>query len=264
MEQFLGEKKLAKSLVILASLVSVFFIVKILTTIREYKYIGQDVPPNRTITVEGKGEEFAIPDIATISFGAQQDGDTVAIAQKEVTRKINAALSVLEAADIDEKDIKTVDYSATPKYDIQPPCLDYYCPGREQKIIGYTVSQTISVKVRDTEKVGGLLDGLAKAEVTNISGPDFSIDDEEAIRAKARGKAISDAKEKALALSKQLGVKLVRIANFNESGNYPIYYSKSAFGMGGDMEAAAVPPSPTLPVGENKITSNVTITYEIR
>ncbi|MCU0660204.1 MAG: SIMPL domain-containing protein [Candidatus Pacebacteria bacterium] len=264
MEQFFGGKKFAKSLIILASVISVFFVVKIVSTIREYKYIGQDVLSNRTITVEGKGEEFAIPDIATISFGAQQDGATVVEAQKEVTRKIDAALAVITAANIAEKDIKTVEYSAVPRYEIQPPCLNYFCPSRDQKIIGYTVNQTISVKVRDTEKVSALLDGLAKAEVTNISGPDFSVDDEDAMRAKARAKAIDDAKAKATVLSKQLGVKLVRIANFSESGNYPIYYAKSAVGMGASMEVATAMPTPALPVGENKITSNVTITYEIR
>jgi uncharacterized protein YggE len=75
--------------------------------------------------------------------------------------------------------------------------------------------------------------------------------------------AIDEAKEKAKVLSKDLGVSLVRIVNFSENGNIPMMYGKGM--MATDSVASApVAPSPELPTGENKITSNVTITYEIR
>ena len=81
-------------------------------------------------------------------------------------------------------------------------------------------------------------------------------------KAEARKEAIVNAQSKAETLAKDLGVTLVRITSFSESGNYPgpIYYAKSteAFGMGGDNSA------PEVPSGENRIVSNVTLTYEIR
>src|SRR6187551_809643 len=110
--------------------------------------------------------------------------------------------------------------------------------------------QTIMVKVRDTNTTGAILDGLAKAGVTNVSGPNFTIDDEETIKAQARAKAIDDAKAKAEVLADQLGVRLGRIISFNESGNYPSYYAKAEMmNAAGDMAQA---PTPSLPTGENK------------
>jgi uncharacterized protein YggE len=260
-ENTLEKKRLIKALFIAATIMSVFLVVKIMSDVRAYKFIGQDVAPTRTVSFQGEGEVFAIPDIANISFSAQQDGATVAEAQKTVTTKINAAIAVLKSSGIADADIQTTDYSANPKYDVQPPCMTNYCPYIASKIIGYTVNQTISVKVRDTNSSGALLDGLAKAGVTNISGPDFTIDDPNALQAQARAKAIDDAKAKAKVLADQLGVRLGSIVSFSESGQSPIYYAKTGGAMAMDSVAA---PAPTLPVGQNKITSNVTITYEIQ
>jgi len=61
-----------------------------------------------------------------------------------------------------------------------------------------------------------------------------------------------------------LGVRLVRIVNFSENGNYPIMYAKGMMATESVASAPTPTPTPTLPTGENKITSNVTITYEIR
>ncbi|MEK7593555.1 MAG: SIMPL domain-containing protein [Patescibacteria group bacterium] len=250
----------AFSLLIAASL---FFAAKIITEIKSYRYIGGGVLASNAISVSGEGEVFAVPDIATIIFSAASQGKTVAMAQKEASKKIDAALAFLKNSGISDKDIKTTNYSAHPRYEYnEVVCLSLNCPRPgKQTLVGYDVMQTISVKARDTDKVGAILEGLAKAGITEISGPNFSIDDEEKLKAEARKYAIADAKEKAAALAGDLGVSLVRIISFSEAGNYPIYYAKaleSAGGNGGDVLA------PEIPKGENKISSNVTITYEIR
>ncbi len=103
--------------------------------------------------------------------------------------------------------------------------------------------------------------GLGASQVSGLS---FTIDDENELQAKARQEAIDDARGKAEELADQLGVSLVRVVGFSESsGGYPpIPY---AFGRGGDMavmESKAVVPD--IPTGENKIISNVSVTYEIR
>ncbi|OGG64382.1 hypothetical protein A3C18_02670 [Candidatus Kaiserbacteria bacterium RIFCSPHIGHO2_02_FULL_54_11b] len=128
---------------------------------------------------------------------------------------------------------------------------------------GFQVSQTLSVKVRDAEKAGDLLAGVGSLGASSVSGLSFTIDDQDKLEAEARDKAITKAKEKAEALADALGVSIVRVVGFNEGGNGPIYYAKEmALGMGGATDAAV--PAPQLPVGQNKITSNVTVTYEIR
>ncbi len=83
------------------------------------------------------------------------------------------------------------------------------------------------------------------------------------LKDQARAKAIVNAREKAEVLAKQLGVNLGNVVSFSEnSGGYPMMYAAKAM----DMAVGASMPerAPELPKGENKITSNVTITYEIR
>ncbi|HXK39099.1 MAG TPA: SIMPL domain-containing protein, partial [Candidatus Paceibacterota bacterium] len=137
------------------------------------------------------------------------------------------------------------------------------CPGK-QVLVGYEVSQTLSVKVRDTKMAGDLLSGVGSRGATEVSGLSFTIDDEDALKAEARDKAIAQAKSKAEVLAKSLGVSLVRVVGFYENeGGMPIY----AYGLGGDermMTSSAPKASPEIPVGQNKIVSNVSVTYEIR
>ncbi len=136
-------------------------------------------------------------------------------------------------------------------------------PG-ERILKGYIVDQSVSVKVRNVDVAGKLLTGVGERGASNVSGLNFTVDNNEELQKEARAKAIADAKEKAEELRKELGVSLVRVVSYGESGNWPVpYYSK--LGMGGAMdvrsESAA---SPEIPTGENKIISNVSITYEIR
>jgi hypothetical protein len=259
------KRKLLALFGVLLIVAIIFIFTEAVNTVKKFGYIGAGVQPTNVISVSGEGEVFAVPDIAEISFSAHVEKKTVSEAQKEVTDTMNAALDFVKSSGIDEKDIKTTGYSAYPKYETEVggPCSTYYCPPRKQVLSGYEVSHTVLVKVRDTDKVGAILEGLGNLKVTDISGPNFSIDDDNVLKAEARKKAIDDAKSKADVLAKDLGVKLVRITGFSESGNYPIYYAKSAtMGIGGAMDESA--PSPSIPTGENKITSNVTITYEIK
>lgn len=263
MHELFQDSRFKKAALALLVLLVAFFAIKTINEVKASRYIGDDVGGNRTISFTGQGEAFAIPDIATITYTAMSRKDTVAAAQKEVTEKIDASLAFLDKSGVEERDIKTVSYTSYPQYEQQAPCYGYPCPTPSAKIIGYEVSQTITVKVRDTDTAGTILQGLGDIGVSNISGPDFSIDDEDAIKAEARELAIKDAQEKAKVLARQLDIRIGKMVGFSESGDFPIYYAKDmAYGMGGAEATAA--PAPSLPVGENKVTSNVTITYEIR
>ena len=120
--------------------------------------------------------------------------------------------------------------------------------------------------MRDTEKAGDILSGVGNLGVNTVSGLSFTIDEEDKLTAEARGKAITDAEGKAKELALQLGVSIVRIVGFNEnSGGYSSMYMKRDVMMAMDaMGGAEMAPAPSLPTGENKIVSNVSITYEIR
>lgn len=230
---------------------------------RASSLLGSDTPAVNTITVSGKGEVVAVPDIATFSFSVTESAKTVAEAQKLATDKANKAVDAVKSKGVAEKDIKTTGFNIYPKYEYEnKACYQGYCPSGRQVLVGYEVSISYSVKVRDIAKAGEVLASIGSLNVTNVSGLDFTIDDEDALTAKARGLAIDDARAKAKELARDLGVHIVRVVNFSENGNYPIYYARAEkAGMGGDMAAV---PAPSLPAGENTVTSNVSVTYEIR
>ncbi len=243
---------------------ALFLLVKTLDVLA-YGIGRSDMYPTNTITVDGTGEATAIPDIATISYSVTEKGATVGEAQTKATKKMDAALAFLKDAGVEEKDTKTTGYNVYPEYEYAQPCYYDGCPeyAGSPRIIGYQVSQSVEVKVRDTEKAGEILQGLGDTGVQNIYGPNFTVDDEDAARAEAREMAIAEAREKAKALAKQLGVRLGDVVSFYEnSGAYP-YYGE---GFGGAMDAAMTKeaPAPNLPTGEQETSVTHSISYELK
>jgi len=222
---------------------------------------GNDIQKD-TITVSGKGEVVVKPDIATVSFGVTAENMDVSKAQTEATTKMNGIIDLLKGKGVEAKDIKLTNYNIYPRYDYTQTS-QIYPYGGKQVLAAYVVSQTVEVKIRDISKAGEILSGVGTLKVTDVSGLNFTVDKEDAVKDEARALAITDAKDQAKILAKNLGVRLVKITAFSEGGNYPVYYEMNksmALGMGGADAAIA----PQVPMGENKITSNVSITYEIR
>src|SRR3989338_4936214 len=242
------------------SILTLFLLAK---TISVAANIGRSSnPATDTITVQGHGQATLPPDVARISFTVENTAATVADAQAATTKQANAALDFVKEQGAADKDVRTLAYTISPQYAYPPPCFSDFCPVRNPKVIGYQVSETIEVTVRDLAKVGEFLAGLGQLEVQNLSGPAFALDDSTAGYDAARADAISKAKEQADLLAKQLGVRLGKIVNFSESSGgypYPIY----GFGMGGDA-AVSKAETPDVPVCENTYSSSVSITYEIR
>jgi len=264
------KSKFYKVLALLAIVGAVLLATKIITEVKGYRFIGGGVAATNTISVSGDADVYASPDIANISFTVRESDIKVAAAQSKVTTKVAAALASVRKLGVDEKDIKTENYSSYPKYEWQEGrkvlCADTtaYCPPTpgKQIIVGYEVSQSVTVKVRNIDSVNAVVQGLADAGVTEMQGPNFAIDKEDDLKADARKQAIKKARAKAEVLANDLGVSLIRIVSFSENEGGRIYYAKAmmdstSVGMGGA-------PAPELPAGQTKITSNVTVTYEIR
>lgn len=264
MQELLQEKKIKCAVFILLVIVSVFTITKIVNEVKSSQYVGKEYQYSNTISVNGTGDVTAVADIASLAINISKDGVTAKEAQNLLNDSITKTLSYLKEQKIEDKDIKSEYGGLSPKYSYtQPVCYIYPCPNRDPKIIGYTATQSITVKVREVDNASVIRTGLAGIGITDISGPTFSIDDEEGFKAQARAIAIDDAKAKAKVLAKDLGVKLGKIVSFNEDGqdgNIPMYANKASF----DTVSEAALSVPTLPKGENKITSNVTITYTIK
>lgn len=248
---------------------SLLLLAMFFSEMKSYKYIGRDIPSQTTISVSAEAEEYAAPDIAEISFAITNEAKTPALARTNVDEKMAVLEKFLEDNAVDKKDIKTTGYNLYPKYEWQRtslvPCTIYPCPPEGKQVLtGYEVTQSVDVKIRKIDNAGTILGGLADKGATNVSGLTFKVDDEDAVKAKARSSAIAKAKAKADVLAQSLGVSLVRIIAFNEGGNYPVY----GYGGGAEMKTMsavdAAPSVATIPTGENKYVSNVTIVYEIQ
>ena len=223
--------------------------------------------PENTITFSGHGEMNAVPDIANIYLTIRKEAKTVKEAQANVAKVEEKVLTFFKNSEVDEKDIKTTNASFNPKYEFQyndyTTCGALNCrpqPGKSV-LIGYEAYQNINVKIRNTDNVGKIMEGLGTLGVEELSGPNFSVDNEEILKAEARKKAIDDAKGKAKILAKDLGVRLGRITSFSESGDYPMpMYAKTMMADGTSDDSV----SAQIPKGENTISSDITITYQIK
>ena len=226
-----------------------------------------------TIVVSGTGDAYSVPDVATFSFSVTVNAKTVTDAQTQATAKINSALKTVREAGVEDKDIQTTSYNINPHYDYQNAVCPMiaradgtptYCPPGKSVLTGYDVSQTITVKIRNLDNAGTLFASIGALKVDNLNGLNFSVDNPDTIQAQAREKAITDAKSKADLLASQLGVRLVKVINFSEDngGSYPrpvMYAMTDAVSASGKGIVA-----PEIPAGQQKVTSNVTITYEIQ
>jgi len=254
-------QKILKWVWIVLIVLAVFLAVE---TLGALKYLRDINPAYNSISVSGTGEVISVPDVATFSFAVSADASEVSDAQKLVTEKTEVILTELKSLGIEEKDIKTTDYSVWPKYTYESMvCSSTFCPPSRQVPDGYTANHSISIKIRKTQDAGKALALVGAKGATNLSGISFTVDDPEKMLNEARSKAITDAKNKAKILSQELGVRLVRVVNFydNTGGGPMPYYAE---GMGADSIKTSTMPVPTIPMGENKVTVNVTVIYEIR
>jgi uncharacterized protein YggE len=223
-------------------------------------------PMPATISVSGEGEVLAVPDIGQFSFSVNATADDATTAQEESGTKINEILAYLTEQGIEEKDIKTQNYNLYPKYRFEERVCagNSYCPPGERVADGFEVSQTVTVKVRETDNSGKIIAGVGERGATNISGLNFTIDDTDALKAQARAAAILDAQEKAQLLAQQLGVEIVRMSYYSEDGgHYEPYYQERA--MSYDMAVSEEGfGGANMPMGEDSTTARVTITYEVK
>ncbi len=247
------------SIVGVLAILALFLFAKTWATVEGMGHVKIGETP--TITISGTGKASTPPTIAQISFTVEERASTEQEAQTLATNKTDAALAGLKKLEIKDADIQTTGYQIYPQYET-PNCKPGVpCP-QSTKISTYQVSQSVTVKVRDTAKAGDVLKALGTAGVQNVSGPNFMVDDPTAVQAEARGKAIADARQKAELLARQLGVHLGTVVSFSENGGGGVMPMFAQMAKGASADSGA--PAPTLPQGENETTSSVNITYEIR
>lgn len=223
----------------------------------DYKMLPQNNIYPEMLSVSGEGKASIAPDVASVNLGIITEGVKVETIVKTNTEKMNALLLEVKNLGIEEKDIKTKNYSLQPRYE--------WTETGTRIPKGYTLTQTIEVKIRDFAKIGNVLEIASANGVNNIGDLQFTIDDVEKAKSIAREKAIVQAKEKAQLISQQTGLKLKKITNiYEDTGAYP-YPAYDTSGMGGSMTAKAMSSiAPTIQTGEQEITVKITLNYRTK
>ena len=229
---------------------------------------SQSIEPSafRSFTVSGEGKITAIPDVAQFTFSIiTEGGKDIAKLQKENTEKGNKIIGFIKSQGVEDKDIKTQNYNLEPRYQYfncyQPmDGKSKSCPPPE--IVGYTIRQTVSIKVRDFFKIGDILAGAIENGANSVSQLSFEIDDIDKIKNQAREEAIKKAKEKAKSMAKAGDFRLGKLLSIEEEGFAPTpYYLKNMELL--PMDAGGLP-SPTIEPGSQEVTVNIVLKYGIK
>ncbi|MDP2736121.1 MAG: SIMPL domain-containing protein [bacterium] len=214
----------------------------------------------RSFSVSGEGTSSVIPDIARFSFGViTQGGLNLGELQEQNAAKVNAALEFLKGQGIAAEDITTQGYYVEPRYQYYS-CFEgtSSCPPAD--IVGYTVNQQVSVKVRDFALLGGLLSGVVENGANSVSQLSFTVDDPTAVQNEARTEAIEKAQAKAEAIAEAAAFRVGRLISIQESGSPYLPYSYvTSEGRGG-----AGPVAPDIEPGSQDVNVTVTLVYEIK
>lgn len=217
--------------------------------------------PARTFSVDGSADVDVTPDVALFTATVTTEGgQDVAALQTTNSEKMNAINAFVKEQGIKDKDLKTLQYNLSPRYGSSSCTPTGYCP--PATIVGYTLTQNLEVKVRDTEKLSGLLSGVVEKGANTVSDVRFVLDDDTDAKNEAREEAIAKAKAKAQATAKAAGFRLGKLVTLYEmSDPTEPYYG----GMGGAMELSAkADVAPTIEPGTQTTKVTVTLTYEVK
>jgi len=207
------------------------------------------VTPAR-ITVSGEGHVEATPDMATITMGMTAEADTAKAAMDQVSASLTALLAVLGEAGIEARDIQTSGLSLNPLWGANS------VDSARQRIKSFAASNNVTVRVRDLDKLGPVLDQALASGANTFHGLTFGLQDPGPGMDVARAEAVADAIRKARIMAEAAGVDLGRIVSISEGGGYvppqPMFRMEA-------MAATAMP----VAGGEVSVAAQVTIVWEL-
>ncbi len=210
-----------------------------------------------TISISGLGEVTAAPDTAFITSGVTTQGATAREALDANTKAMTDLLDTLKAAGIEARDIQTSGFSVNPNY-VYSDARDANGYQLPPKINGYQVYNTVTVRVRDLNSLGSVLDKAVNVGANTINGISFSVADPSKLYDEARKAAFADAREKAALYADVAAEELGNIVNISESQGYS---SPQPYMMKATADAAGAP----VPIasGELSFQINVQVTWNL-
>lgn len=211
------------------------------------------------VTSQGPVVELAVtetvearPDIATVSAGVTTEAPTAVEAMRANASAMDAVIARLKAFGIAERDIQTTGISLGAQY-------DYEQSRGRPTFRAYQAANRVSVKLRQVDRTGPVLDALVAAGATDIGGPSFSIDDDTGPRAQARKAAFDKAQAQATEYARWAGYTGVRMLSLTEGAIYGQPMQPEARGMVAAMDAKSTPVEPGLVA----TAVTVTVTFEL-
>jgi uncharacterized protein YggE len=211
---------------------------------------AQEAP--RTITVSGMGEVTVVPDMAHVSVGAQSEAATADEALSATSAAVAAALEVLKAAGIEERDLQTSGISLSPR--MVWPADGNGAP----RVDGYVASNQITVRVRDLTALGDVLDAVVKSGANTLGGVSFGLSEPRAAEDAARRAAVEDARARAELYAAAAGVTLGPVQQIAEDA-----FAQPMARMMAAPEAAMADAAPPVAPGELTVSARVQVVYAI-
>lgn len=195
-----------------------------------------------TLTVTGRGEVAAVPDMATITLGVTSQAKTAGDAMDKTSAATAVVLKTLQTAGIDARDMQTSDLS------LDPVWSNGAGTGGARRIEGFTARNTLRVRVRELDRLGAVLDDVLRVGANTFRGLSFGLQEPEPLADRAREKAVTDAHRKAALIAEAAGVALGPVLSITEgSGAVPAPVM---------MEAARAP----MPVAAGEVSLSATVT----
>jgi uncharacterized protein YggE len=211
------------------------------------------------IWTSGEGKVYATPDVAILTLGIESQEYSVAAARDKAATAMEAVIAALKGQGIADKDIQTQYFNI---YQVTR-----WDSGKDTEVVtGYRVTNTVTVKVREIEKAGDVIDSVVAAggDLTRVNSINFTVDEPQPYYEQAREKAFEYAATKAKQLASKAGVQLGDVTYISESsGSYGIVYRNYA--VSEDAMAAPAPAITTnISIGQLEITATVQLAYEIK
>ena len=202
------------------------------------------------ISVTGMGEVTTMPDLVILNTGVEARALTVAAAQADAAEAMDRVMSALAARNVEDKDIQTRFFNISPEY-------QWNDRERKQELVGYFVRNQLTVKLRDVDSVGPVIDEVVAAggDLVRIEGIRFTVDDTSALETQARELAVQALTAKAQQFATLTGVQLGSPVSLSESGGFvPQIRSLDSRAF-----AEAAPAAVSTPISGGELTVTVTV-----
>lgn len=155
-------------------------------------------------------EVDAAPDMVTVSAGVSSEAPTAVEALRQNSRAMRAVIDRIKSLGVAERDIQTSSINLNARY-------DYDQQRQEQIFRGYRASNRVTVKLREIDETGEVLDALVVAGATDLNGPVFGLENDERAKVAARRAALQRAEAQAREYASLAGYSNVRLLEISES-----------------------------------------------